>query len=183
MAKILIVIGSNHKNGFNYQLAHQAAALLEGKAEVSFLKGDDVPMFSQDLEAVAPEAVTRIRKDVAEADGVWFFSPMYNNSYPAYLKNLIDWISRPAPGQSLQESLTSGLKVTFSSASSKSGNTGVAEKVTDLLTFIGTDLMSAPVATVAIPGEAWGSGELTLPAEDAELLKAQAEAFLAFLAK
>lgn len=181
MSRILMVVGSTHENGFNEQLARKAAAALEGKAEVSFLNYADVPMFNQSLENPVLDSVARVRKEVAEADGVWFFAPMYNNSYPAVLKNIIDWISRPEPGKSLQESLTSGLKVTISSASSKPGKSGVVEKLEDLLTFIGTDLMKEPLAGIAIPGESWGTGELVLSAEDQALLEAQANAFVEFV--
>ena len=37
---------------------------------------------NQDIEFPAPEAVARVRKEVAEADGLWFFTPEYNHSYP-----------------------------------------------------------------------------------------------------
>ena len=41
---------------------------------------------NQDIEFPAPEAVARVRKEVAEADGLWFFTPEYNHSYPASSK-------------------------------------------------------------------------------------------------
>jgi chromate reductase len=39
--------------------------------------------------------VTRLRKDVAEADGLLFMTPEYNRSIPGVLKNAIDHASRP----------------------------------------------------------------------------------------
>ena len=48
--KILIVVGTLRKNGFNEQLAEKIEKLLEGKAEVSRLDYADLPLMNQDLE-------------------------------------------------------------------------------------------------------------------------------------
>ena len=48
----------------------------------------DVPVFSQDIEFPAPEAVRRVRKAVADADALWIVSPEYNHGVPGGLKNL-----------------------------------------------------------------------------------------------
>lgn len=53
---------------------------------------------NEDIEFPAPEAVKRVREAVKAADGLWFFTPEYNHSYPGVLKNLIDWLSRK-PGE------------------------------------------------------------------------------------
>ena len=42
-----------------------------------------------------PGPVARVRREVVGSDGVWFFTPEYNYSYPGLLKNLLDWLSRP----------------------------------------------------------------------------------------
>ena len=41
-------------------------------------------------------AVTRIKEQIAAADGVLFVTPEHNRSIPAALKNAIDWASRPS---------------------------------------------------------------------------------------
>jgi len=58
------------------------------------LKG--VPFYDGDVEAAGlPDEVVALREAVDAADGVVFFSPEYNGSYPAVTKNAIDWLSRP----------------------------------------------------------------------------------------
>ena len=39
--------------------------------------------------------MTELRAAIADADGVLFATPEYNSSIPGFLKNALDWISRP----------------------------------------------------------------------------------------
>jgi chromate reductase len=55
-----------------------------------------IPLFDEDVEfAGNPESVTRLRSEVAAADGLLIATPEYNWSFPGVLKNAIDWLSRP----------------------------------------------------------------------------------------
>ena len=42
-----------------------------------------------------PASVTALRETIAQADGVLFATPEYNSSIPGFLKNALDWVSRP----------------------------------------------------------------------------------------
>ena len=95
MKKILFVIGSLRTKSFNRQVANVAKELIGNRAEVQELDYSNLPLLNQDIEQPEPEVVARIRKAVAEADGLWIFTPEYNMSYPGHLKNLLDWMSRP----------------------------------------------------------------------------------------
>ena len=92
--KLVFVVGSLRKGSFNRQLADYAAGAVADAADVEVLDYSDVPLLNQDIEFPAPEAVTRVRKAVSAADGVWVFTPEYNFSFPAPVKNLFDWLSR-----------------------------------------------------------------------------------------
>ena len=101
MTNILFVIGSTRKNSFNRQLANITEKLIAKYAsnncaqiQVSYLNFDNLPFFNQDIEFPTPEVVQTIRNEIYSADGIWIFTPEYNQSYPGYLKNLIDWLSR-----------------------------------------------------------------------------------------
>ena len=95
MKKILFVIGSLRAKSFNRQVANVAKEMIGNRAEVQELDYSDLPLLNQDIEQPELEVVARIRKAVSEADGLWFFTPEYNMSYPGHLKNLLDWMSRP----------------------------------------------------------------------------------------
>ena len=95
MKKILFIIGSLRAKSFNRQVANVAKEIIGSRAEVEELDYSDLPLLNQDIEQPEPEVVARIRKAVAEADGLWIFTPEYNMSYPGHLKNLLDWMSRP----------------------------------------------------------------------------------------
>jgi len=51
----------------------------------------NLPILEQDTEYPTPEQVIDIRNQVRKADALWVVSPEYNGSYPALLKNLLDW--------------------------------------------------------------------------------------------
>ncbi|NCC95168.1 MAG: NADPH-dependent oxidoreductase, partial [Opitutae bacterium] len=93
--RILLIPGSLRRESFNRTLAERAGLLLRDRAQTELLDFAEVPLFNQDQERPAPEAVRRVREAVRAADGVWFFTPEYNHSFPGVLKNLIDWLSRP----------------------------------------------------------------------------------------
>src|SRR5690606_27750516 len=60
----------------------------------------DFPLFSQELEKDMPEVVQDFKRRVKEADAVLIVTPEYNYSIPGFLKNALDWASRPADDNS-----------------------------------------------------------------------------------
>ena len=182
MTKLLFVVGSLHKNGFNHQLADEAKTLIGDRAEVEFLDYTDVPFFDQDVEFPnPPAAVNAARKAVVEADGVWIFSPEYNYSYPGVLKNLLDWLSRPLePFPAESASVLAGKKIALSSVAGQSAGAGTRGKLTEVLGFNKAELLDDQVG-VALAPEAWGTGDLGLSDEDRKKLADQVDAFLEFV--
>lgn len=184
MKKILFIIGSLRKDSFNKQLAHEVETLLSGRASTAYLDYSDVPLINQDIEFPAPEAVRRVREQVADADGLWIFSPEYNYSYPGHLKNLIDWLSRPIKAGDRQTPIAiNGKKTTMSGAGGASATTKCREKLTELLSlpFIRADIMTEPQTGIQLNKEAWTEGRMLLSEEQKAMLKQQTEAFLEYL--
>jgi chromate reductase len=95
MHKVAVIVGSIRKDSINRALAGALAKLAAGKLEFDAVKIDDLPLFNQDNEASPTPAVTRIKTQIAAADGVLFITPEHNRSIPAALKNAIDWATRP----------------------------------------------------------------------------------------
>jgi chromate reductase len=100
--KLLVFAGSTRLESWNRKLAkvvaHMAAA---SGAEVTHIElGDfDVPMYNADLEARGtPPDVMRLKQITYEHPAWIICTPEYNASYPALLKNTLDWISSPVKG-------------------------------------------------------------------------------------
>ena len=178
---VLLAVGTLRKNGFNEQLAQKVEALLEGRAEVSRLEYKDLPFMNQDLENPELESVARVRDEVRNADGLWFVTPQYNNSFPGHIKNLVDWLSRPLPGKGRDSVVISGTKTTVSGAGGRTATAGMRTSLNALLEFVGADVMRDHETGIALSGESWASGKLILSSEDESSLKAQVDAFLDFI--
>ena len=104
MPRILAFACSLRRDSFNKKLVSIAAhGAREAGAEVTLidLKDFPLPLFDQDLEAEQgmPENGKKLKKLFIDHDGLLIASPEYNSSFPAVLKNAIDWVSRPAPGE------------------------------------------------------------------------------------
>jgi chromate reductase len=95
--KILGLIGSLRHDSYNAMLMRAAGELLPPGVElVIFDELRDIPPYDEDLESdPAPAAVEALKEAIAEADGVLVATPEYNGSIPGFLKNALDWVSRP----------------------------------------------------------------------------------------
>ncbi len=184
MKKILFVIGSLRKQSFNRELSEMVKGMPQSKAEVTELDYFQVPFINQDDEYPAPQAVTDARKAVAEADGVWIFSPEYNYSYPGHVKNLIDWLSRPVdPADRNAPTVLAGKKFTLTGAGGKAATAGCRKLLTTLLTVLKADVMTEEQTGIALNTEAWTEGRMILTEEQKAQLAKQAELFLEFIEK
>ncbi len=97
--KLLIFAGSTRQQSYNRKLAHATAELARASgSQVTHLElADlDIPMYNADLEATGtPPDVMRLKQILYEHPAWIICSPEYNGSYPALLKNTIDWASSP----------------------------------------------------------------------------------------
>ena len=178
---ILAITGSLRRDSFNRQLAQTAKMLLAERANFELLDFSDVPLFNQDIEYPAPEAVRRVRAAVKAADGVWFFTPEYNHSFPGVLKNLIDWLSRPVSDTEGQVLAKKRATVSGISAG-MTGSMIAQDQLVMLISFLNMRVMNYP--RVAIPNArtlADAQGKLTLPENNIAFVGKQADAFLRFI--
>jgi chromate reductase, NAD(P)H dehydrogenase (quinone) len=96
--RVLGISGSLRRDSYNTALLRHAGDLFEAEgAEFEIYHGlRDIPPYDEDYDTEdAPEAVSRIREAVRDADAVFFVTPEYNSSLPGALKNALDWVSRP----------------------------------------------------------------------------------------
>src|SRR5262249_5260751 len=94
---VLALVGSLRAASVNRQIAELAAEDAPEGVSVTVYDGlGDVPFYNDDVDgADAPAAATKLRNAVADADAILVVTPEYNGSYPAVVKNAIDWLSRP----------------------------------------------------------------------------------------
>ncbi|GAA0909981.1 NAD(P)H-dependent oxidoreductase [Streptomyces thermoalcalitolerans] len=96
--RILALVGSLRSGSHNRQLAEAAVKLAPAGAEIVLYEGlGDIPFYNEDIdvEGSVPAAAVKLREAAGSADAFLLFSPEYNGTIPAVLKNAIDWLSRP----------------------------------------------------------------------------------------
>ena len=93
---ILGLAGSLRAGSLNAQLLRLAAEELPEGVELEIYDGlADIPAYDEDLQGFAPDAVVALKDAIADADAVLIVTPEYNGSIPGFLKNALDWVSRP----------------------------------------------------------------------------------------
>ncbi|MFG3529780.1 NADPH-dependent FMN reductase [Streptomyces sp. NPDC047917] len=96
--RILALVGSLRAGSHNRQLAEAAAKHAPSGVEIELFEGlAEVPFYNEDIdvEGGVPAAAARLREVAGKTDAFLLFSPEYNGTMPAVLKNAIDWLSRP----------------------------------------------------------------------------------------
>src|SRR6476620_8790086 len=98
--RALVFAGSTRKDSLHRKLAASAAAELRRRGfEVTLadLRDYPMPLYDGDLEASEglPVSAVAFRKLLAGHELLVIASPEYNGSFPALVKNVIDWTSRP----------------------------------------------------------------------------------------
>ena len=95
---VLTLVGSLRAESTNQKLAE--AIQLNAPEQVDVVIHEslgNIPFYNEDIdvEGSVPAAAVRLREAAQAADAFLFFSPEYNGTIPAVLKNAIDWLSRP----------------------------------------------------------------------------------------
>jgi NAD(P)H-dependent FMN reductase len=100
--KVLALVGSLRGGSINRQIAELAAEAAPDGVTVTVFEGlGDLPFYNEEIDdainadAPALASVSALRAAAAEADAALVVTPEYNGSYPAVIKNAIDWLSRP----------------------------------------------------------------------------------------
>jgi chromate reductase len=160
--RILAFAGSLRAESFNKRVAENAAeGARSAGADVRVidLKDYSLPVFDADLfDSVAgdphaahdagasvggphskpmPEGLLRIKEHFRWADGWVVSTPMHSGTYPAALHNLIDWITRMAPGERPMDNISRKVIGVVSCVFPGSGSLAIAEFKT-LMTTLGS---------------------------------------------
>jgi NAD(P)H-dependent FMN reductase len=95
-------VGSLRAASINRQIAELAVAVAADDVTVTIFEGlAELPFYNEEIDnamnADVPQLgpVAALRAAAADADAALVVTPEYNGSYPAVIKNAIDWLSRP----------------------------------------------------------------------------------------
>lgn len=102
--KLIAFSGSTRKDSHNkrvVEIAAEGARAAGADVDLIDLKDFDLPFYDADLEEAhgLPPGPQKLKDLFLSADGFLIASPEYNGSMPGFLKNAIDWASRPGPGE------------------------------------------------------------------------------------
>lgn len=136
------VIGSLREGSLNRMVERRFADHGKDRMDVREIDIRDLPMFNQDLEATPPAEWVRLRDAVREVDAIAFFTPEYNRSVPAVLKNAIDVGSRPY-GQSVWAGKPA---IVVSGSIGATGGFGANHALRQSLSFLDMPTMQQPEA-------------------------------------
>ena len=101
--KLLAFGGSFRKDSFSNVLLNELRHQLPANAELEIFNLSGIPMFNQDLERNPPKEVNEFKSKIKNSDAIVIVTPEYNYSVPGFIKNAIDWASRPYGDNSFDE--------------------------------------------------------------------------------
>ena len=167
MKKILAFSGSNNNQSINQNLIHMTASkVTKHTVTVIDLNNYPMPIYSIEIEAQGiPEAVKQLRQVMLEHDALIIASPEHNGSMPAFLKNVIDWLSRAAqPGQPFFGETKKPVLLLSTSSGAGGGATNLNTMAT-LMPWWGGDVKG--IYSLASYNEKCSGGKLSLDADQA----------------
>ncbi len=182
--RALVFAGSTRRDSLNRKLAASAAAELRRRgieATLADLGDYPMPLYDGDVEVSEglPASALAFRKLLEEHELLVIASPEYNGSFPALVKNVIDWTSRPAVAGERPAALYRGRRAALLAGSpGPGGGRRGLRHLRELLEMIGVTVVGEPV-TVASALQAFDAdGRLTGP-EDVAAVSRLADAVTA----
>jgi chromate reductase len=137
---VLALIGGISQNSLNKRLYDEFVKINTTSLQFSTFDISRLPFFSQDLENNLPKIVTDFKQAVSNAGAVFIITPEYNRSYPAVLKNALDWGSRPS-GKSIWAQKPAAIA---GASTGKIGTFGAQQHLRNICSFLDMKLMHQP---------------------------------------
>jgi len=182
MPRILVFAGSTRTDSLNRKLARAAATvLLETGAEVTLadLRDYPMPLYDGDIEASQglPDNAKTFKELLREHDAFVIASPEYNGFFPALVKNVLDWASRPEPGEGHLAVFRGKTAAILSASPGSGGGQRGLRHLSDLLQTMGVTVIPEQV-TLPRASAAFDADSSLVRPETAEALGRQSAALL-----
>ncbi len=168
--KILVLAGSARLDSVNRKVARQTVEALRDagvEATLADLRDFPMPIYDGDLEAGEglPPAAKALKELARGHDGFAIASPEYNGSFPALLKNALDWISRPEPGERTLEVFRGKVAAILSGSPGPGGGKRGLRHLRELLEMMMVRVIPRELA-IARSGGAFDADGRLMRAED-----------------
>jgi len=156
--KVGYFVGSLSSTSINRLLAKAMARLAPPDLVLSEIQIRDLPLYSQDYDAVFPPVARAFKQCIADVDAVLFVTPEFNRSIPGGLKNAIDWASRPWG----KNSFTRKPSAVIGASPGPIGTALAQQSLRGVLCFCNSPLMNMVEAYIHFkPGLITAEGEVT----------------------
>jgi len=178
--RVLVFAGSTRTDSLNRKLAKEATAeLRRAGAEVTEAELRDYPMpiYDGDIESAEglPPAAKAFKELLRQHDALLIASPEYNGSFSALVKNTIDWISRPEPGEQPLAALRGKVAALVSASPGPGGGRRGLRHLRELLEMIGVRVIPEQLAVAKAFQVVDADGHLIRPEDKAQLQRVVAE--------
>lgn len=185
--RILAFAGSLRRESYNKKLVRIAAEAARGSgAEVTLLDLRDypLPVYDGDLEQEegVPENALRLKELFVAHEGLLISSPEYNSSIPGAFKNVLDWVSRPVPGEKSLAAFEGKLAALLSASPGRLGGLRGLAALRPMLENIGVLVLPGQVA-VSSAHEAFDEEGLLHDPKQSARVTALAQEFVEVLRK
>ena len=166
--KVLVFAGSIRADSYHRKLAQAAAGALQNagaETTCADLKDYRMPMYDGDVEAAQgmPDTARAFKALLLHHDAFVIASPEYNGSFPALLKNVIDWTSRPDPGETPLAAFRGKTAAILSTSPGPGGGQRGLRQLRELLEMIGVSVIPTQFAIPRASEAFDAQGALTRP--------------------
>src|SRR3954447_3695602 len=174
MPKVLVFAGSTRTGSLHRKLAIAAAADLRARGldvTLADLRDYPMPLYDGDLETESgvPENARAFRQLLERHDVFVIASPEYNGSFPALLKNVIDWTSRPTPGERPAAVFHRKTAALLSASPGPGGGSRGLRHLRELLQMVGVEVLPVDVTIPRASSAFDDEGRLARPEDTAAL--------------
>lgn len=90
---LIAIVGTNSARSTNRKLLKFIKTHFTEQASIKLVEIDDIPAFNEPSDRQAPTQVQILSDKILSEDGVIISTPEYDQSIPAVLKSVLEWLS------------------------------------------------------------------------------------------